>query len=545
VQKLSVQAIKRFFQRGKPLFLFRLFDYLATKYLVTRHHFHHMLPGVELQSSQFRAFVFYRDHLASLVSRALPLTIDETIVHPSLIGSKRLVVTVAAGTSEAPKIHGLDFNQDSGWDRILISDNSQILNSGWPFWKVVSLTELTSKKGRAAAREIKTSLDLLFPEYDQVLWIDASVFVPSNSLLRVASQLSESPLVASAHHRNATLRDELDDLLVSGKVSSKALVEIRDSLEENEGEASVFPETPVILVNNSVAGAAELMSEWRTQLLRFENRDQPALAVASGTTGVDLSSWFSSRQTHSHNNSLFVVLGHSSDGLSEIETVLIKMLLSKEPEPIKAEISELQPNANLYCENSLRAFKVSFATNSFFVLLHDSLDTKMSLESTKQLLLSATDHPGRHVSPMENCDMSLRFPPGNPLGASPEFLHPSSVSIFDLVASFLRPGCISLDSLRPKTANVWALASRMEGPPLMTGASPQHSCSVARDVVCLSALSLDRRLRWPCLKTSVAFERASSAQRGWLRMISFVFSALPFQKEATFSNVHVTFKDLP
>ena len=155
-------------------------------------------------------------------------------------------------------------------------------------------------------RYVKLHPELLLPEYEASLWLDASL-TPARVIVERAFALPESGALFSTHPhpiRNSVYDEVLAVLKYGRGDSGEVLRQLRFLLSEQFPEKNGLKETCILFRRHTDPAVVDFDRLWWEQICRFSNRDQLSCDYVLWKTGlpfVPFSDWISLVQfQHGH-----------------------------------------------------------------------------------------------------------------------------------------------------------------------------------------------------------------------------------------------------
>ena len=177
---------------------------------------------------------------------------------------------------------------DKDWDYICFSDNEEMIKQGQVgIWEVrpLQFTELDNTRNN---RWHKLLPHLLFPEYEESIYIDANINIISEYLFDLVKN-TEKLFIQPRHFKNLCIYNEYEDVL-EAKLDDKKL--ILDELEivrcagmpRNYG----FGENNILYRKHNNENIIKIMNEWWYMVSNYAKRDQLSLAYLLWKNGINI-----------------------------------------------------------------------------------------------------------------------------------------------------------------------------------------------------------------------------------------------------------------
>lgn len=416
-------GVLKYKERILSMGILNRFSRLCLRWLVNTNHVWEESVSDPFYSASIKAVATYEKSLSE-ISRQLLFSPQESPLlaksHP-LNKKSNLIVSVCLGTKEKPKFHNIDLARNVDWQGIIITDDSNLIQSGFPGWSVVSSQQYTMLKGRLGARFIKTNLHEFFGDYEKVLWIDASVHIWNPKFLDFVRDYSSSAFACLNHPVCKGVDEELLQLKKANKISSSTLRAMKGKVSDRLD--AFYPETTVMLIEPGSRVVKSLMKAWNSQLELYEMRDQPALAGASQEQEIDIHPLFGDLQETRYNNDYFVVLPHSSFGFGQKESKILdfaEKILSqkKNSSSLENALRMLSKTRIQYCqhtpkqvidllreiypESNIEQLEEGQTVEVDTTFIHVDPGSKFAKESLSNLLIAARKNPRKPVAPLTN-----------------------------------------------------------------------------------------------------------------------------------------------
>lgn len=171
-------------------------------------------------------------------------------------------------------------------DYVCFTDNETHIKSGQVgIWQIRPL-EYTRGDSTRNNRWHKTHPHVLFPEYEESIYIDSNINILSDYLFKVIKQTG-SPLVLPKHPKNICIYSEYKDV-TSAKLDSLELIIQERKILEDSGmpENYGFCENNVLFRKHHDANIKNMMDEWWNMITNYSKRDQLSLVYILWKNGI-------------------------------------------------------------------------------------------------------------------------------------------------------------------------------------------------------------------------------------------------------------------
>lgn len=167
---------------------------------------------------------------------------------------------------------------DYSYDYVCFTDNENLLKAervnAWKI-KPLAFSELDNTRN---SRWHKTHPHILFPDYDESIWIDSNIILKSSYFYDIAAKKNKNILIP-VHYCRDCIYEEANSVLKAKKEDLKSVEKIIDYIKSKS-----FPhhyglnETNVIYRKHNNTEVKEIMEEWWSFIRNFTKRDQLSLS---------------------------------------------------------------------------------------------------------------------------------------------------------------------------------------------------------------------------------------------------------------------------
>ena len=230
---------------------------------------------------QERFLRYFYHHFMSHIQRMLAENIDYVLGDAKK--RDKVVYTCLTGDYDALPLYEY---LDSRFDYICFTDNKELLRYGrYGFWTIKPLvfTELDNQLNN---RWHKTHPHILFPDYDESIYIDSNITILSPAVFDEVDSKNGNIMIP-LHFKNSCIYDECMDVLKKN-LASKKDVESICNLLKNDG----FPKNYGLNENNFMyrrhkdSTVINIMEDWWKLILNYCKRDQLSLAYVLWKYGI-------------------------------------------------------------------------------------------------------------------------------------------------------------------------------------------------------------------------------------------------------------------
>lgn len=231
--------------------------------------------------SRINAYFYYHfmPHVQKLVIQNSRYECDNT----KGCKKNKVVYTCLTGNYDTLPLHEYI---DTMYDYMCFTDNPNLLRCGWyGAWQIKPLVfaELNNQLNN---RWHKTHPHVLFPDYDESIYIDSNVCILTNYLFEVISQRQES-LIIPKHYKNDCIYAEVVDVKKYRLADAESIQKMMAILHENN-----FPkhyglnENNIIYRKHNDKKIVKVMEEWWHFIKDITKRDQLSLAYVLWKNGI-------------------------------------------------------------------------------------------------------------------------------------------------------------------------------------------------------------------------------------------------------------------
>ncbi len=160
------------------------------------------------------------------------------------------------------------------------------------------------------ARYIKTNLNLLFPDYETVIWIDANIMMLADIQEMVDEfKASKKPIGAIPHPLRNSVYSEGDACMKQGKDDSSLITAQMKHLRSIGFKCNDLIESNIMMFDMKNPKIGKFFATWWAELDKYSRRDQLSLNYAINTAGIK---WhrLMKRPFNSRTHPLFAIAPH-------------------------------------------------------------------------------------------------------------------------------------------------------------------------------------------------------------------------------------------
>ena len=192
---------------------------------------------------------------------------------------KKVIYTCITGNYVDLQLHEYI---DSEWDYVCFTDNEQLLEyKQYGVWKIrpVVFTELDNTLNN---RLHKTHPDVLFPDYDESIYIDGNMNIVSSYVFDCVNK-TEKNLIIPKHWKDDCVYEEIQNVInvivPDGGEKIENVMKMKDFLEkENFPHHYGLNENNFIYRKHNEKTVIKIMNEWWNFIKNYTKRDQLSLS---------------------------------------------------------------------------------------------------------------------------------------------------------------------------------------------------------------------------------------------------------------------------
>ncbi len=177
---------------------------------------------------------------------------------------------------------------DKNWDYVCFTDNQEHINLGQiGIWEIRPLFFKNLDNTRNS-RKHKLSPHVLFPQYENSIWIDANINILSSHLFDEIVKKKQE-IVVTEHFKNTCIYQEYQDV-INAKLDDLNLINRelelikKDNMPQNFG----MPETNVLYRKHNSEVVKKLDENWLDMVLNYSKRDQLSFSYLLWKFGFDI-----------------------------------------------------------------------------------------------------------------------------------------------------------------------------------------------------------------------------------------------------------------
>ena len=172
------------------------------------------------------------------------------------------------------------------YDYVCFTDNEQLLSLGrWGVWQIRPLV-FSELDGTRNSRWHKLHPHLLFPEYEESLWIDSNMTIRSAWIFDEV-KATEKKLLIPIHFERNCIYQEIEACRKFGKEQEAPLEKIQGFLASEEFPSRYgLNETNLIYRRHNDSALKEIMEEWWSFIRDYTKRDQLSLSYVLWRHGI-------------------------------------------------------------------------------------------------------------------------------------------------------------------------------------------------------------------------------------------------------------------
>ena len=165
---------------------------------------------------------------------------------------------------------------DPDWDYVLFSDDASLLKEGVVgIWEVRPL-QFTALDNTRNSRWHKTHPHILFPDYEESIFIDGNINILSDFLFRTIRTM-KTPIVLPRHFKNLCIYQEFSDV-ADARLDDADVISAEKDFIEAEGMPKMYGmgETNILYRRHSELKVAKICDDWWSMIEKYSKRDQLA-----------------------------------------------------------------------------------------------------------------------------------------------------------------------------------------------------------------------------------------------------------------------------
>jgi len=238
------------------------------------------LAQTKTELSQTKAELYSLFQLTKREHGALILNLSNSKTSAS---KKKVVYTCLTGNYD--KLYLPEYI-DNEWDYVCYTDNVNLLkNKTYGIWKVFPLhfSDLDNTRNN---RWHKTHPHILFPDYEESLYIDSNLIIRSNWIFKIILNVDKNIIIPTHFVRNC-IYDEIE-AVKNAKIDDEQIIQkMNIFLQENN-----FPHNYGMNENNCIyrrhnePEIIAMMEEWWTYIRDYSKRDQLSLSYVLWKHGI-------------------------------------------------------------------------------------------------------------------------------------------------------------------------------------------------------------------------------------------------------------------
>ena len=197
---------------------------------------------------------------------------------------KKVIYTCISGKYDDLRQHTY-VNLD--YDYICFTDNEEMLKfKEIGFWKIRKM-EYTKLNNTKNSRWHKTHPHILFPYYEESIWIDANINIVTGYLFDLITQENKYKIRIPLHDERNCIYQEINAVLKDRRDTKEAIGKIFELLKEKK-----FPkkyglnETNIIYREHNNKDIIKIMDLWWEMIEHYSQRDQLSLSYILWEMGI-------------------------------------------------------------------------------------------------------------------------------------------------------------------------------------------------------------------------------------------------------------------
>ena len=200
-------------------------------------------------------------------------TIKKMFKFPRIVSStKSVIYTCIAGNSDIIPIIQSYYNP--AWKYVCFTDNQTLLKMKYfGMWQILPL-KFNSLDDTRNARWHKTHPHILFPEFEESIWVDANVDILTQYLFDTIRKKNSSLLVP-VHYCRTSIYQEFDAVKKLG-MDSELVIDLEYQYLKNHNMPDNYGlnETNIVYRRHNDPKIIKLMEDWWYMISNFSKRDQ-------------------------------------------------------------------------------------------------------------------------------------------------------------------------------------------------------------------------------------------------------------------------------
>lgn len=199
--------------------------------------------------------------------------------------AKKVCYTCIAGRYDDLALHA---HLEEGFDYVCFTDNPDLLRHGsYGAWQIRPL-EFSALDDTRNSRWHKTHPHVLFPDYEESVWLDANILLLDGFLFDEIRKKDGNLLIPRHFARNC-IYQEMEAVLLGHRDKKDAVERMRHFLLEERFPAHYgLSEANVIFRRHGEQSVVQIMEEWWGFIEEYSKRDQLSLSYVLWKHGVDV-----------------------------------------------------------------------------------------------------------------------------------------------------------------------------------------------------------------------------------------------------------------
>lgn len=175
---------------------------------------------------------------------------------------------------------------DPDWDYVCFSDDEHLIRQGQVgVWEVRPLA-FAERDNTRNSRWHKTHPHVLFPDYEESIFIDGNINIMSNYLFRIIREKGTA-IVLPRHFKNLCIYQEYADV-ESLKFDAQDILQAERRYIEEQGMPAMYGmgETNILYRRHSEPLVVDICNEWWDMIAQYSKRDQLAFTYVLWKHGI-------------------------------------------------------------------------------------------------------------------------------------------------------------------------------------------------------------------------------------------------------------------
>ncbi len=259
-----------------------------SKYINTKYCLHRCNGQNPILAYLNKDLVFFPDNKNNYKDKSDATKITEYLEYKQTRKAKSVIYTSI--TNDYDDIREIETHKyiDKDWDYVCFSDNEDLIKQGQVgIWEIKPL-QFCEKDSIRNQRWHKMFAHILFPEYEESIYIDGNINILSPYLFDLVKN-TEKIFLQPKHFKNLCIYGEYKDVL-SKRLDKRELIKKERDFIKNEGMPRNygFGENNILYRKHHHQQIKNIMNDWWNMLSDYAKRDQLSLAYLLWKNNIKL-----------------------------------------------------------------------------------------------------------------------------------------------------------------------------------------------------------------------------------------------------------------